>query len=98
MIPVWKYEEYSAWSRQLAAHYTRDELEKKLYGVAKEASRLSKSHLSAIEKSTSMQSNSQRRAQTRNCVSANYEERCALKWAIDIYDNYPEHTKSKVLK
>lgn len=90
---VWKYEEYSDWSRQIAKNYTRKEILKRLGTAIGERDGAAKSHLRAIEATGSMQSQSQRRAQTGNVVVANYEERTALQNALEIYHNYPEHTK-----
>lgn len=89
----WKYEEYSDWSRQLAKNYSRAELESRLRKLGGELERSTAAHLRAIERTSSMQSQSQARAQTGNVVRANGEERMALQNALEIYDNYPERTK-----
>ena len=90
----WKYEEYSDWSRRLAKDYTRAELEAKL-GKTEGARRdLAESHKRAVEATTSMTSQSQRRAQSRNTMAGNYEENQALKNALEIHDNYPENANS----
>lgn len=91
--PIWKYEDYSVWSRNIAKDYTRAEIEKRLGKAEGARSGASKAHLAAVESTHSMQSNSQRRAQTGNVVRANYEERMALTNALEIYEFYPEKTK-----
>ena len=92
-IYVWKYEEYSDWSRQIAKNYTRKEIEKQLGIVASQRERDAKSAVAAIEATGSMQSQSQRRAQSSNVLRTNYERRTALQNALEIYRNYPEQTK-----
>lgn len=89
----WKYEDYNDWSRQLAKNYTKQELENMLYDVNKELSKATKSHLNAINKTTSMQSNSQARAQSRNSVSGAAGKKYAIEKALEIYRFYPENTK-----
>ena len=96
--PTWKYEEYNDWSRRLAQTGTKEELEKRLNKLNGEKDKLTQSHLNAIRKTTSMQSNSQRRAQTGNSVTAAYEERNALENALEIYKYYPEKTKGGLVK
>ena len=93
--PQWKYEEYSDWSRRLAKNYTRAELEAKLGKTEGAREGLANSHRRAVEKTTSMTSQSQRRAQSRNAMTGNYEENQALKNALEIHDNYPEKAKGK---
>lgn len=89
----WKYEDYSNWSREMAKNYTRAELEKRLAKVDGQRGSLAASHLRAVEKTTSMTGNSQRRAQSRNAMVGNYEEYQAVKNALELYDFYPEKTK-----
>ncbi len=91
--PQWPYEEYSAWSRQFAKNNTKSDLENRLAEVEKDLSKATASHLRAIDKSTSMQSNSQRRAQGRNVVSGLGDEKMALKNALEIHNFYPEKSK-----
>jgi hypothetical protein len=92
-VPLWKYEEYSEWSRQIARSSTRKEIEKELGICDCQRGKLGESHLAAIEKTTSMQSNSQRRAQSGNVLRGNYERMQAYKNALEIYDYYPEKSK-----
>ena len=93
---VFPYESYSLWSRQLAETHTLKELIK----VANECEFLSdkyaKQHLSAIEATTSMQSQSQRRAHAKNNVVGNYEKKRAYLNAIELYQYYPQHCKQSV--
>lgn len=84
---------YSDWMKSLARQHTRAKLEVMLHGKRSEAQRAARSHLRAIEATTSMQSQSQRRAQTGNVVTAVGEHRIALRGALEIYDLFPEHTK-----
>lgn len=84
---------YSPWMKQLAKHYTRAELEKRLGIASGEASKAAQTHLRAILATHSMSSQSQRRAQSRNAVAASGEERMAINGALEIYDLFPEHTK-----
>ena len=90
---VWKYDEYSDWSRQLAKDYTPEELTSMLHQTEYALKRAAKSHLSAIGRSVSMTGNSQHRAQSRNSVTGASARRTALKDALEIYQFYPEHTK-----
>ncbi len=93
----WAYDEYSPWARQLAQNYTKPELEKMLAKAEGGTQSATQSHLRAIERTTSMQSNSQARARAGNVVRANYEEKQALRNALEIYDYYPENTKQSSL-
>lgn len=86
---------YSDWSKNLARDSTRTELERRLYGAGADTERLTRSHLRAVEASTSMQSQSQRRAQTGNVVAANGEYKMALRGALEIYELFPEYTKGE---
>ena len=85
---------YSAWMKQLAQNYTLAELERKLHGNRKRVGKETASHLRAIKSSVSMQSNSQRRAQSGNVVTARGDEMIALNGAIEIHKLFPEHAKS----
>jgi len=89
----YKYEAYSDWSRLIAYNYTKEEIETVIYGAQSKRSSLAKSHLNAINKSTSMQSNSQARAQTGNSFRGNYEKLNAYENALEIHDNYPDKSK-----
>lgn len=84
---------YSDWMKRLAKAHTRAELEKQLGVNRKEGNKAATSHLRAIERTTSMTSNSQRRAHSRNTVTLSYETRVALEGALEIYELFPEHTK-----
>lgn len=82
---------YSAWSKQLALTKTRAELEAMRDGAAAAGRAASRSHLRAIQRTTSMQSRSQARAQTGNVSAATGELRIAVSGALEIYDLFPEH-------
>lgn len=91
--PQWNYIEYSKWSRDIAESCTREEIKKEIGVTDSKRKNLSSSHLSAIERSHSMNGNSQRRAQSRNSMVGNYEKHSAYKNALEIYCYYPEQTK-----
>ena len=95
--PYWAYGEYTAFAHRLAKTCTRQEITRRLVKAEADSDKAGGSHLRAIERSTSMQSNSQSRAQTGNVVRGNYEERQALRDALEIYDYYPEKTKQAQL-
>ena len=96
-VNQWPYEKYSDWSRQLAKDFTLPELEKRLGVAHRGREAATRSHLAAIDATHSMTSQSQRRAQTGNVVRAGYEERSALKNAIEIHAFFPEHAKATQL-
>jgi hypothetical protein len=91
--PQWKYEDYSAWSRQIAQNYTRKEIEKEIGLADGKRAGLGKSATAAVDRTTSMQSNSQARAQTSNALRGNWERLNAYQNALELYDFYPEKTK-----
>lgn len=88
-----KYEAYSDWSRLIASNYTKEQIETVIYGAQSKRSSLAKSHLSAINKSTSMQSNSQARAQSGNSFRGNYEKLNAHENALELHEFYPDKCK-----
>ena len=92
-MTVWKYEEYSQFARLLARTKTKEEIIKEIKQINKELEKATKSHLKAIKQSTSMQSNSQRRAQARNLVAGLGERKMALENALEIHKYYPEKCK-----
>ena len=92
-MTVWKYEEYSQFARLLARTKTKEEIIKEIKQINKELEKATKSHLRAIKQSTSMQSNSQRRAQAGNLVAGLGERKMALENALEIYKYYPEKCK-----
>lgn len=92
--PHWAYEDYSAWSRQLAKNYSRAELEREVSKCDGARATLSNSHLNAIRATTSMTSQSQRRAQSGNAVAGNYERLRAHQDALEIHEFYPQHAKT----
>jgi len=92
-LPQWEYLEYSHFSRRLAETKTKEELQKMLVEEDYKTAKLVTSHLGAIEKTTSMQSNSQRRANGRNSLELNYNSKNAIKNEVEIYKYYPLKTK-----
>lgn len=84
---------YSEWMKSLAKLHTQEELEKMLGKAQNSVQKSAESHLNAIKKSTSMQSNSMARAHARNAVSADGEARIAIDGALEIYELFPEHTR-----
>jgi phage FluMu gp28-like protein len=84
---------YGDWPRQLARDLTRPAIEREL-GIASAAvSDASRRHLRAVQASTSMASQSSRRAHARNVVAATGERRSALRGALEIHYLFPEHAK-----
>ena len=84
----WLLEDYSQWSRTMAVNYTEKELDKMLRGVDAKLEKAKNSHLSSINRTSSMQSNSQQRSQARNLVSYLGEQKQALKDAIEIKQKF----------
>ena len=95
---IFLYEEYSQWSRRLALTCELSDLQKQLNKEEGLTEKYSKQHRIAIESSNSIDSQSQRRAHSRNNVCLNYEKIRALKDAIEIYAYYPEKTKTQLKK
>ena len=90
---IFPYESYSLWSRQLAESYSVKELQKVVNECEGLSDKYARQHLSAIEATTSMQSQSQRRAHARNNVDGNYEKKRAYSNAIELHKYYPERCK-----
>lgn len=86
---------YSPWMKQLARLHTRAELERQLYGARRDAEADARSHLRAIEATSSMQSQSARRAHSRNVMAAAGDRAIALNGALEIHDLFPEHAKAE---
>ncbi len=84
---------YTPWMKQLALNYTKAELERKLNGNQRQLRSATATHHNAIARTSSMASQSQSRAQSRNVVSAKGEEAIALRGALRIYEEFPEFTK-----
>jgi hypothetical protein len=84
---------YSDWMKMLARTKTRQELQEMYYGAAKEGKSATRAHLRTIEKTHSMQSQSQARSHMRNIVSASGDTKIAIDGALEIYDLFPEYTK-----
>lgn len=83
---------YSSQSKQIAKSTKRVEIEKSLGITFSDLAQSTRTHLRAIERTHSMTSQSQARAQSRNVVAAQGEHRSALLGALEIYDLFPEHT------
>lgn len=88
-----EYRKYSKWAQQIASTTSKRDIEKEIRETNNRREKYATSHLNAIERSTSMQSNSQARAQTGNVMRANYDTMVAYENALEIYKNYPQHTK-----
>jgi len=84
---------YSPWMQRLAKSHTRDELVRMLGTAGDEAARAASSHLGAIARTTGMQSQSQRRAQTGNLTRAAGDRAIAIRGALEIHDLFPEHAR-----
>ena len=84
---------YSDWMKRLALSHSKAELEKMLGKTQTSLEKSVKSHLSAIEATHSMTSNSGRRAKSRNSVAMDSETSGAIKGAIEIYELFPEKVK-----
>jgi hypothetical protein len=95
---IFPYETYSSWSRQLARTYTVAELQKEVNKYEGLSEKYAKQHLSSIQASTSMNSQSQRKAHARNNVTFNYEKKQAYKNAIELHMYYPEKCKKSLNK
>ena len=83
---------YSNFSKVLAKNYSLKELLKQLEKTQKEIKKATESSLRAIQSTSSMQSNSQRRAQTSNVVSGLSQRISDLESAIHIHVLFPEET------
>lgn len=94
MKTQWHITEYSKYAQQMARCYTRKELENMLTGCEAALDRYAKQHLGAIKATTSMQSNSSRRANARNKLGAEYTKINAIRNAIEIHDVWPEYAKA----
>lgn len=93
---VFPYETYSLWSRQLAELYTVKELQKVVSECEGLSDKYARQHLAAIEATTSMQSQSQRRAHARNNLTGNYEKKRAYSNAIELHKYYPERCRQSL--
>jgi hypothetical protein len=85
---------YSAWMKMLAVRFSRSEIEQRL-GIASTAgAKAARRHLAAIDATSSMTGQSQRRAQTGNVARAAGEEAMALRGALEIHELFPECAKA----
>lgn len=87
---------YSPWMKLLAKSSTLAELQARLGRNRGRVHKESMAHLRAVQATTSMSSQSQRRAQTGNVVRATGDEAIAIRGALEIYQIFPEHTKEGV--
>lgn len=82
---------YSDWAKSLAKRHSRIEIERRLGIASSNAQSAAKSHLKAIQATSSMGSQSMRRAHSRNVTAAYGEEKIALRGALEIHELFPEH-------
>jgi hypothetical protein len=82
---------YSSWMKRLARTKTRAQIEVELGAASSKASSAADAHLRAIESTTSMTSNSARRAHARNSCAAAGDYKIALGGALEIHDLFPEY-------
>ena len=82
--------DYSDYPKRLAFNYTKENLTQRLAKLEGLSDKYAMQHLKAIEKTSSMTGNSQARAQSRNNVSSNYEEKQGLRHAIELLQIYPQ--------
>lgn len=83
---------YSEWSKRLAKTKSLQDLFGIYWSIEHKREGLRNSHHNAISKSTSMTSNSQHRAQTKNAMLGNMDYYFAVLGAIEIYELFPEET------
>ena len=86
---------YSEWMKNLALLHTLPQLEQMLFGGRETARKTAQSHLRAVDATTSMHSQSQRRAQTRNSMAAASDLVLAIRGAIEIHVLFPEHARQE---
>lgn len=82
---------YSDWSKSLARRMSIDDILRELEGADAEVAHAARIHLRAVDATTSMHSQSQRRAQSRNVVRAAGERKSALRGALEIHVLFPEY-------
>jgi hypothetical protein len=88
----WLYSEYPSISRHIAKKCSLNDILKNIERHQSNRQILALSHLKAIERSSSMASNSAARAHARNSVTGNYAKLKEHKDALEIYLFYPEET------
>jgi len=94
IVEIIDYEtRYSEYSKSLAKNYSKSELEKSIAKIETEMPRATSAHLRAIEKTSSMQSNSQHRAKSRQVVDGLADEKRSLLAALEICELFPEHAQ-----
>lgn len=87
---------YSSWMKGLAKNYPKQQLESMYEGKCKDVIHHARSHLRAIEATTSMLGQSARRAHARNNVAASGEYKIALSGAIEIHELFPEFAHENI--
>lgn len=86
------YSEYDKYPKRLALNYTKKELEKRV----NEIERVRNRDLNRLQNAPV---DSQRQAHARNVVNTNYDEIINLKYALQIYKDFPMYTKEfKILQ
>ena len=93
MEAIFKYEEYSSWSRMLAKQHTVDELNKMLWISNKKSNNYKKEHENAVKKENRKVACSQRLAQSAVKLTSNWDKINAIENAIELHKFYPEHCK-----
>lgn len=88
---IFKYSDYNDWAKQIFKSQSIKEIKKVITECEFLSNKYSMQHLEAIQKTTSMQSNSQRRAQTGNNVKGNFEKKVAYKQALELHINFSEY-------
>lgn len=84
---------YTPWMKQLALYYTRAEIERQLHGTNRATASAADAHHRAVSATTGMASQSARRARARQVVAGSGDRAIALRGALEIYDEHPQHTK-----
>jgi hypothetical protein len=84
---------YSDWAKLMARTYSVVELERMAGSASHDASRAARTHLQAIQRTSSMQSNSAARAHSRNVLAAAGETARTARAAIEIHELFPEFAK-----
>lgn len=84
---------YSAYSKHLAITHSDSELFEMFVDIDEQLSSATATHLRAIEKSHSIQGNSQHRAQAGNVVRGLSQEKSSVVSAREIHKLFPQYTK-----
>ena len=87
-IHIFKYEEYSQWSRQIAKNFTRDEIKKEIDKFEGRRKGYKSAKLNALDKYGTM-----RHAMSGVNLRGNYEALNAHENALEIHTIYPNQSK-----